>query len=198
MLTDAEKQSKLSPLPQKYTLVPSVTSTASPVVPTKCVSLTAEQNNNTDYIKNEWEWLSQLSRLVHKGSLDNNDNISWAAYHASNQPKTEIIPSKVALLPLFREKAQTTCMIHHAMNMVVDATKHINPAQITVIEADQPLYAIIKQVQRTWPETHGEDKIVAMMGGLHIEMNVLKLLGDWLRNSGWTAVITQADITTSG
>ena len=198
VLTDAEKQSKLSPLPQKYTLVPSVTSTANPVVPTKCMSLTAEQSNNTDYIKNEWEWLSQLSRLVHKGSLDNNDNISWAAYHASNQPKTEIIPSTVALLPLFREKAQTTYMISHAMQMVVDATKHINPTQITILVADQPLYAIIKQVQWTWPETHGEDKIVAMMGGLHIEMNLLKLLGDWLRDSGWTAVLIQADITTSG
>ena len=53
VLPDAEKQSKLSPLPQKYTLVPSVTATADPVVPTKCVSLTTEQSNNNDYIQNE-------------------------------------------------------------------------------------------------------------------------------------------------
>ena len=66
-------------------------------------------------------------------------------------------------------------MISHAMQMVVDATKHINPTQITILVADQPLYAIIKQVQWTWPETHGEDKIVAMMGGLNIEMNLFLL-----------------------
>ena len=194
----AQKQSKLMPLPQKYTLVPSVTATASPVVPAKDISLTAEPIIDVDYMQKEYEWSSQLKSLINNDILDNNDNASWAAHGASTQPKRKIIPSKVALLPLFREKAQTTCMIHHAMNMVVDATKHINPAQITVIDADQPLYSIIKHVQWTWPETHGEDKIVAMMGGLHIEMNVLKLLGDWLRDSGWTTVITQADITTSG
>ena len=37
-----------------------------------------------------------------------------------------------------------------------------------------------------------------MMGGLHIEMNLLKLLGDWLRGSGWTTSIVQADIISAG
>ena len=36
------------------------------------------------------------------------------------------------------------------------------------------------------------------MGGLHIEMNLLKLLGDWLRGSGWITALIQADITTAG
>ena len=146
---EAQKQSKLIPLPQKYTMVPPVTATANPIVPTKDISLTDEQSNNMDYIQIGGKWLSQVSRLVNKDTLDDNDNITFAAHHASEQPKTKIIPSKVALLPLFREMAQTTCMIHHAMNMVVDATKHINPAQITVIDADQPLYSIIKHVQCT-------------------------------------------------
>ena len=34
------------------------------------------------------------------------------------------------------------------------------------------------------------------MGGLHIEMSVLNLLGDWLNKSGWTHVIAAANITT--
>ena len=195
---DGEKRSKISPLPHKYTFVPPVTSTLDPVVPTKCVPLIAEQRNDIAYIQSEQHWLTQVERLVNQDSLDENDNLSWAAYHASNQPKQKNIPSKVALLPLFREKAQTTCMISHAMQMVSDAIKHVNPTQTTVIAADQPLFALIKQVQWTWPETHGEDKFVAMMGGLHIEMNLLKLLGDWLRDSGWTTVLTQAGITTPG
>ena len=198
VLLDVEKRSKISPLPQTYTFVPPVTSTSVPVVPTKCVTLIPEQSNGIGYIQNEQGWLSQVERLVSEDSLDENENFSWAAYHASNQPKQKIIPSKVALLPLFQEKAQTTCMISHAMQMVSDAIKHVNPTQTTVIAADQPLFALIKQVQWTWPETHGEDKIVAMMGGLHIEMNLLKLLGDWLRGSGWVASLIQADITTSG
>lgn len=37
-----------------------------------------------------------------------------------------------------------------------------------------------------------------MMGGLHIEMAALKMVGHWLKNSGWDAAIVQADLTTSG
>jgi len=34
------------------------------------------------------------------------------------------------------------------------------------------------------------------MGGFHIEMNLPKLLGDWLQGSDWTAALVQANITT--
>ena len=192
------KRSKISPLPQKYTVVPSVTGTSDPVVPTKYGSFIVDQSIISEDNIKEREWLSQLALLYDKETLADDDYLSWAAFHANNQPELEIIPSLVTLLPLFREKAQSTCMIKHAMQMVSDAIKHVNPTQIPVIYADQPLYAILKQIQWTWPETHGEDKIVAMMGGLHIEMNLLKLLGDWLRGSGWVASLIQADITTSG
>lgn len=37
-----------------------------------------------------------------------------------------------------------------------------------------------------------------MFGGLHIEMAMLKLLGDWLKDSGWTNALVQADIASSG
>ena len=192
------KRSKISPLPQKYTVVPSVTATSDPVVPTKSGSFIVDQSIISEDIIKEREWLKQLALLFDKDNLDDNEYLSWAAFHANNQPALEIIPSLITLLPLFRDKAQSTCMIKHSMQMVSDAIKHVNPTQIPVIYADQPLYALLKQIQWTWPDTHGEDKIVAMMGGLHIEMNLLKLLGDWLRGSGWVASLIQADITTSG
>ena len=124
-----------------------------------------------------------MQTLIGKAKLDAEDYLSWAAYHASQQPETNT-PSNVALLPLFRDNAHTTCMIKHAMDVISKAVKHLNPTQIPVIVADQPLYAIAKQIQWCYPETHGENRIVVMMGGLHIEMNLLKLLGDWLRESG--------------
>ncbi|XP_014671080.1 PREDICTED: uncharacterized protein LOC106811872 [Priapulus caudatus] len=37
-----------------------------------------------------------------------------------------------------------------------------------------------------------------MMGGLHIEMALLKVLGDWLDGSGWTSVMSTANVTTDG
>lgn len=89
-------------------------------------------------------------------------------------------------------------MISHAMNMVMKTMQNINPGQTPIIVADQPLYAIAKQVQWSWPESHRENKIVVMMVGLNIEMNLLKLLGDWLQDSGWTTARPQAEVTTSG
>ncbi|KAJ8041388.1 hypothetical protein HOLleu_12190 [Holothuria leucospilota] len=37
-----------------------------------------------------------------------------------------------------------------------------------------------------------------MMGGLHVEMALLKVIGDFLAGSGWTSVMTSAGVTTEG
>ena len=37
-----------------------------------------------------------------------------------------------------------------------------------------------------------------MMGGLHIEMALLKVIGDFLERSGWAGVMTSAGVTTEG
>ena len=39
---------------------------------------------------------------------------------------------------------------------------------------------------------------MVMMGGLHIEMASLKMVGHWLNNSGWDSALVQADVTTRG
>ena len=49
---------------------------------------------------------------------------------------------------------------------------------------DQPLYAIAKQIQWTWSHL-GEESFVVMLGGLHIEMAVLNMLGKWLEGPKW-------------
>ena len=89
-------------------------------------------------------------------------------------------------------------MIRHSMDIVKAAVHHLNPGQIPVLAADQPLYAFAKEIQWTWPASHGEDHFVIMFGGLHIEMAMLKVLGDWLEDSGWTNALVQADIASSG
>ena len=42
----------------------------------------------------------------------------------------------------------------------------------------------------------GKTKLVVLLGGLHIEMAVLAVMGDWLEGSGWTSVIAAANVTT--
>lgn len=80
---------------------------------------------------------------------------------------------------MFTENAHSLAMIAHSMTVIKAAVQYLNSLQTPVIALDQPLYALAKQVQWTLPE-FDEDKFLAMMGGLHIEMASLKMLGKWL------------------
>lgn len=44
----------------------------------------------------------------------------------------------------------------------------------------------------------GEDKLVAMMGALHIEDKMHLMIGKLLRDSGWATILSQAEVLTSG
>ncbi|KAG7161157.1 hypothetical protein Hamer_G024212, partial [Homarus americanus] len=102
------------------------------------------------------------------------------------------------LLPLYVESAHTVAMIRHSIDVIKNAVEHLNTGQTPVVTLNQPLYALAKQIQWTWPERYGEDKLVVMFGGLHIEMAALKMLGDWLEGSGWVEALVQAKIATPG
>ena len=54
------------------------------------------------------------------------------------------------------------------MLVIQNAIHHLNPGQTPVAVFDQLLYALAKQIQWKWPETHGEHKLVVLFGGLHI------------------------------
>ena len=86
------------------------------------------------------------------------------------------------------------------MDVVKNAVEHVNPGQTPVVTLDQPLFALAKQIQWKWPEKYGEDNMVVMFGGLHIEMAalILKTRGDWLRGSGWVQALVQAEIAMPG
>ena len=84
------------------------------------------------------------------------------------------------------------------MEMQRQATAHLNPGQIPVTAFYQPLFAIAKFFQWSWPWVHGESKHVVMFGGLHIEMALWSVCGDLLEDSGWTATLAEAGIASSG
>ena len=106
--------------------------------------------------------------------------------------------TKTGLMPLFRESAHTMAMIKHGADVIMKATEFLNPGQSPVIHVDQPLFALLKQLQFSRPDFYGEEKLVVMLGGLHIEMVILRVLGDILDGSGWTQIINEAGITTEG
>ena len=128
--------------------------------------------------EDECLWLRKVKTAPEKSTVD--DWISWSAYHADMHQAVIPPPAINALLPLFLGNAHPVAMIRHSMDIVKDAVQHLNPGQVPVLAADQPLYALAKEIQRTWPVLYGEDHFLIMFGGLHIEMAMLKLLGDWL------------------
>ena len=86
---------------------------------------------------------------------------------------------------MFHEKARTHSMIFHAMEIVENTAKCLDEKQTPVIAMDQPLYALAKEIQWSSSTKYTEENYVVVLGGLHIEMCVLKLLGDWLEKCGW-------------
>ena len=125
-------------------------------------------------------------------------NISWTAYHAHCYQRKDISVSPSALLPLFHENAHSVAMIRHSMNIIRNAMDHVNNGQVPAITFEQPLYAIAMQIQWKWPDVYGEGQFVIMLGGLYIEKAALSTVGDWVKGSGWTSALVQADVTTPG
>ena len=111
-------------------------------------------------------------------------HISWAAYHASTLPPTNVLPSVNVMLPLFQYEASSPAMVRHSFEVIRAAVQHINPGQTPVICVDQPLFAVGKQLQWSLDSEYGEDKFVLLLGGLHTEMTSYKMLGHWLEGSG--------------
>ena len=142
-----------------------------------------------------------MQAVVSRDDPDVDSAVSWSAYHARLQPEDAVSGSDVALaslLPLFSEEAKSVAMIRHSMDVVKKSVEILNPGQIPIITVDQPLFAVAKHIQWSWPQVYGEDHFIIVFGGLHIEMAVLKVLGDLLDGSGWTSALVQADITTPG
>ena len=112
--------------------------------------------------------------------------------------KGQICQPSLPCYLFFYEKADTPAMIRHSMNVIRSVTDFLSPGKIPVIACDCPLFSKAKYIQWAWPGTYGEDKIVMMFGGLHLEMAMWNMLGSYLTDSGWTVALTEAGIASSG
>lgn len=178
-------------LPAEYAIVKpcflNVKNAKFPPVEICSVDLSADN----DPLPQEIPWLERAT-----GNSD--ACIPWSAFHAAENNDSIDHVTTTALMPIFTDQAHTTAMMLHSMNVVKDAITYLNPEQVPVMVVDQPLYALCKQIQYLLPETHGKDKFLIFLGGLHIEMAAFRAAGHWLDGSGWVNVLTRAEVTTSG
>ena len=96
------------------------------------------------HLTDEFEWLQNLSLTQEVG---NEVNITWSAHHAEKNAGLDFDVSITSLLPLLRDEAHSVATVRHCMDKVKDAIAYLNPNQVPVITADQPIYALAKQVQ---------------------------------------------------
>ena len=176
-------------LPEAYTNVHPANIPKKPSPPpTVCNPIPAPQSIQS-YLKEEFAWLEE--------DVSDSVSITWSAHHAARKRSKPFEVSISALMPLLRDQAHSVATMKHAMKKICDTVAFLNPGQIPVIAAGQPLYALAKQIQWTWPE-YGENKCLLMFGGLHIEMAALRSLGTLLQDSGWTNALVEAGVASPG
>ena len=145
----------------------------------------------------EFDWLQKVNLIV--GTDDTEEiSLSWSTHHASMHRGQAFEVSITSLLPLLRDQAHSVATIRQVMDKVKGIVDHLNPGQIPIIAANQPIYAIAKHIQWHWPDRYGENKFIIMFGGLHIEMAAFKSIGTLLRDSGWTGALKESWIAASG
>ena len=167
-----------------------------PPVNTNMLAVPMTATNQQQYLEDDW--LQHVRNHLPKEDLSKDDSLSWAAYRASKASPSRYEPAIIALLPMFLENAHSLAMILHSMNVVQSAVHHVDSTQTPVIAVDQLLFALAKQIQWKFVNSHGENKLVVMFGALHIEMTAFKVLGKWLDGSGWTEILTNAGVASQG
>ena len=212
--TELEKPAFVSTASKSIKPLPSFYTNVSPVAKS-CVqsptgmlqgSMAFDSNTMSVAIRNGYAWLEQLHFALKEEEVTNSSDEMlletrmkpWPVFH-SQRKAVQVKPKSASyLLPMFPDCAHSVPMIKHSMKVAVKLTDHANPGQTPVLVCDQPLFALAKQIQWTWPEELGEDHFMVMMGGLHVEMAILAALGSFLDNSGWTEALVLAQVTTSG
>ena len=89
----------------------------------------------------EYQW---LEKVCVSEEIDGAINLTWSAHHASCKRSPEFEVSITSLLPLLRDLAHSVATIKHVMQKVWDAVAFLNPGQVPVITADQPICALAK------------------------------------------------------
>lgn len=184
-------------LPEYYTAIVS-TKTEDPEYPSQTVN-SQEIGNVEGAYRVANQWLQKIEGIDDTNSqIDVKDRIPWSGYHSQIAGNIIRPNCSSTLLPLLEESINSHAMVRHTMDIVMLILRQLSLKQPAVMTADQPVYAIAKKVQWLYPELYGEDKLLMMMGALHIEMATLNVLGDWLEGSGWVEVLIEAQINSPG
>ena len=82
------------------------------------------------------------------------------------------------MFPVFQEHANTPAMIHHAMLLIQQQTKYLNPGQTPVMTANQTLFTLWTGKGNSMIGARCVGwKLLVLMGDLYTEMTFMTCLG---------------------
>ncbi|KAK3921529.1 Chromosome-associated kinesin KIF4 [Frankliniella fusca] len=198
----AESGSRTVPnLPDEYSDVPDFflknTQPSPPAYSSDVCKTAILLAGNEDLWHGESDWLNHVHEILTEKEIEL-EAVSWAAFRSEQQSVTALDVSISSLLPLFHEKSSSPAMVKHAMDLVKSCTEFLNPGQTPVMCADQPLFTLAKLIQWNHPDNYCEKNFVLLFGPLHIEQNFLRIIGEVMEGSGWTGIIGNSGILSSG
>ena len=116
---------------------------------------------------------------VQKTQKCKNDDrkISWSAFHQENMiDKNHCCGiSTSTLLPLINESINSSAIVADCVRVIRKVIQHLNPTKISIKTGDQPVHALMRQVQWHFPNEFKEEHFFIVTGGLHIEMAIVSL-----------------------
>ena len=80
--------------------------------------------------------------------------------------------------------------------MLKHTTEYLNPGQTPVLTVDQILYVLAKKIQWEIGGDLAEDRFVVMLAPFHTEDKAVKVVGQWLEESGWLSTLVQSGVAT--
>ena len=155
---------------------------------------------------NEYRWLNKAAEELSNGSLQVGGvqpKISWTAFHIEDKSGTQkTAPERYdtinSILPSINHKVNTVDFQYHVMLLNMRYTKYLNPSQTAVSCSDQPLYALKKVIQWSYPEIFPEKDFFAFLGPMHIEQAALSAHGQLIRGTRLDTIIDNSVLTTIG
>lgn len=138
------KLKKVPDLPEEYTNVQPANLKEIPQPPVTTRYALPAIDSIRAHLKQEFTWLEKVNLAK---EVDDAVSITWSAHHASQMRAQRFEVSITSLLSLLRDEVHSPAPIKHVMSMIHDAVAFLNPGQIPVVAADQPLYALSKQIQ---------------------------------------------------
>ena len=151
-----------------------------------------DQNLYQQEVNKEFEWL--------KTSFNENESylFPWAKFHSdkcSAEPRSIDIS---AILPPIDEPVHTLDMQFHCMNIISKTINVLNPGQIVVDTADEPIFALTKELMIRYPDLYGPDKYFCLFGSLHIEKCFLTIIGQLIKGSGLETILSSCGMSIIG